>query len=141
MSYVTVTCRERDCLDFDQEDTGSPVKEALPASFALRRKNRGLESIAVNGEKSRAYTCMQVRHPLKKAFFMPSRAVSLSWPCVIVDDLAPSAPRKRADAHCHPSQPWTAGAHQAFAMTLLTMDTTCEILVFCAVQSSTFQTL
>ena len=39
--------------------TGSPVKAALPASFSMRRKNRGLESIAVSGEKTRAYTCMQ----------------------------------------------------------------------------------
>ena len=39
--------------------TGSPVKEVLPASFALRRPNRGMESIAVSANKSLAYTCLQ----------------------------------------------------------------------------------
>jgi len=35
------------------------VKAILPASFSFRRANRGLESIAVSGDKTRAYTCQQ----------------------------------------------------------------------------------
>ena len=44
---------------FTEANTGSPVKEVLPASFALRRPNRGMESIAVSANKSVAYTCLQ----------------------------------------------------------------------------------
>ena len=44
---------------FTEATTGSPVKEVLPASFALRRPNRGMESIAVSANKSVAYTCLQ----------------------------------------------------------------------------------
>jgi hypothetical protein len=44
---------------FTQANTGSPVKEVLPASFALRRPNRGMESLAVSANKSVAYTCLQ----------------------------------------------------------------------------------
>ena len=51
---------EDDCAIISEDKTGSPVKAALPASFSMRRKNRGLESIAVSGDKKRAYTCMQV---------------------------------------------------------------------------------
>ncbi len=36
------------------------VENFLLASFAFRRANRGLESIAVSGDKTRAYTCQQV---------------------------------------------------------------------------------
>jgi len=43
----------------NESNTGSPVREVLPASFGLRRGNRGMESIAVSGNKSRAYTCLQ----------------------------------------------------------------------------------
>ena len=51
---------EDDCAIISEDKTGSPVKAALPASFSMRRKNRGLESIAVSADKKRAYTCMQV---------------------------------------------------------------------------------
>jgi hypothetical protein len=44
---------------FTEANTGSPVKEVLPASFALRRPNRGMESLAVSANKSVAYTCLQ----------------------------------------------------------------------------------
>ena len=43
-----------------EENTGSPVKELLPPSFNHRRANRGLENLAVSGDRTRAYTCQQV---------------------------------------------------------------------------------
>jgi len=44
---------------YNTSNTGSPVKAILPPSFSFRRANRGLESIAVSGDKTRAYTCQQ----------------------------------------------------------------------------------
>jgi len=35
------------------------VEALLPASFKHRRANRGLENLAVSGDKTRAYTCQQ----------------------------------------------------------------------------------
>jgi hypothetical protein len=45
---------------YNTSNTGSPVRAILPSSFSFRRANRGLESIAVSGDKTRAYTCQQV---------------------------------------------------------------------------------
>ena len=57
VTYIPVGQEE---LGINETSTGSPVKAILPASFSFRRANRGLENLAVSGDKTRCYTCQQV---------------------------------------------------------------------------------